>query len=80
MLRKNEPQASFYQYLMSRRNRKAVADPIANFANNAFYDDSFPKQSKNYNQVSKYLEEYASYLPNMTIFDKAWQQYIDNVH
>lgn len=80
MLHRNEPQETFYQYLMSRRNQKAVADPVANFANNAFYDESFPKQSKNYNQVSKYLEEFGSYLPNMTIFDKAWRQYLDNVH
>ncbi|QBP18016.1 YozE family protein [Acetilactobacillus jinshanensis] len=80
MLRKNEPQESFYQYLMSRRNLKKVDDPIANFANNAFYDESFPKQSKNYNKISNYLEEYGSYLPNMTIFDKVWQQYQDNIH
>lgn len=80
MLRRNEPPESFYQYLMSRRNQKAVDDPIAMFANNAFYDESFPKQSKNYNEVSKYLEEFGSYLPNMTIFDKVWQQYRDNVH
>ena len=73
------PRESFYQYLMTRRNLRDTR-PIANFANNAFYDESFPKQSKDYNQISKYLEEYGSYLPNMSIFDRVWQQYLDNLH
>ena len=73
------PRESFYHYLMTRRNLKSV-DPVANFANNAFYDESFPKQSKNFNRVSKYLEENGSYLPTMVNFDKAWRQYLDNFH
>ncbi|MFR0771315.1 MAG: YozE family protein [Limosilactobacillus pontis] len=27
--------------------------------------------------MSKYLEENAEYLPSMTIFDSAWQRYLD---
>ena len=47
------------------------------FANNAFFDSAFPKQSKDFDEISKYLEENTDYLPSMTIFDTAWQQYRD---
>lgn len=65
---------SFYQFLMTERNSEGV-DPIAQFANNAFFDQAFPKQSKDFDTISKYLEENAPYLPSMTIFDEAWQLY-----
>lgn len=48
---------------------------VQQFANNAFYDTAFPKQSHDFEEVSRYLEENADYLPSMTIFDEAWQQY-----
>ena len=51
-----KPIESFYHYLMTRRNAKSYS-PIAEFAKNAFYDDDFPKQSKDYDEISKYLEE-----------------------
>lgn len=65
---------SFYQFLMTQRN-PASYDEIVQFANNAFYDQSFPKQAQDYQQLSEYLEENASYLPSMTIFDAAFQKY-----
>lgn len=70
---------SFYRYLMTERNTKST-DSIAQFANNAFYDQSFPKQSVDYDEISKYLEENASYLPSMTIFDDAWLDFKNNTH
>ncbi|MCK8624097.1 YozE family protein [Apilactobacillus xinyiensis] len=66
---------SFYQYLMSERNENSY-DPIAEFANNAFLDQSFPKQSTDFEEISEYLEENSSYLPSMTVFDDAWQKYL----
>lgn len=48
---------------------------ITQFAENAFLDQTFPKQATDYDDLSRYLEENASYLPNMTIFDEAYQQY-----
>lgn len=65
---------SFYQFLMTQRNPGSV-DPVAEFANNAFYDQSFPKQSVDFDDLSKYLEENASYLPSMTVFDEAWAEF-----
>ena len=66
---------SFYRYLMTQRNPNS-ADEIEQFANNAFLDSTFPKQSTDFDEVSKYLEENADYLPSMTIFDTAWQKYL----
>lgn len=68
---------SFYQYLMTERNVKSNS-PIAQFANNAFYDPSFPKQSIDYDEISSYLEENASYIPSMTIFDDTWINFKNN--
>lgn len=67
---------SFYRYLMTKRNPNS-ADEIEQFANNAFLDSTFPKQSTDFDEVSKYLEENADYLPSMTIFDAAWQKYLE---
>lgn len=65
---------SFYHYLMTERdpNKK---DDITLFANEAELDDSFPKQSEDYHEVSQYLEMNGHYLPTMTIFDEAWNRY-----
>ena len=50
-------------------------EPIAQFANNAFFDQSFPKQIGEYEPLSRYLELNGSYLPSMTIFDEAYVLY-----
>lgn len=70
---------SFYQYLMTERNPKST-EAVAQFANNAFYDQSFPKQSTDYDEISEYLEENARYLPSMTIFDDAWMDFQNSKH
>ena len=67
---------TFYQFLMTQRNAESY-DPVATFANNAFLDSAFPKQATDFDDLSKYLEENASYLPSMTIFDDAWRMYQD---
>lgn len=69
---------SFYQFLMTQRNPNS-ADEVQQFANNAFFDTAFPKYSTDFDEVSQYLEENADYLPSMTIFDEAWQRYLDVV-
>lgn len=69
---------SFYQFLMTQRNPNS-ANEIEQFANNAFLDTAFPKHSQDFDVISKYLEENADYLPEMSIFDKAWQLYTENV-
>ncbi|CAM2758297.1 YozE family protein [Fructilactobacillus fructivorans] len=66
---------SFYEFLMTQRH-PGSSDPIAEFANNAFFDQSFPKQEDDFEKLSKYLEENTGYLPSMTIFDDAWKDYL----
>ncbi|WP_367341683.1 YozE family protein [Limosilactobacillus sp.] len=70
---------SFYHFLMTLRQPNKP-DEVEQFANNAFYDSAFPKQSQNFEEISHYLEENADYLPTMTIFDKAWQMYLDKMN
>ncbi|MDF7638882.1 YozE family protein [Lactobacillus sp. ESL0791] len=65
---------SFYRFLMTQRDPDS-SDDIAQFANNAEHDLSFPKQEQNYEKLSNYLELNAGYLPSMTIFDQAYQLY-----
>ena len=66
---------SFYQFLMTERYSNSHS-AIAEFAEGAFYDQSFPKQSHDYHEISDYLELNASYLSEMTTFDEAWQKYL----
>lgn len=65
---------SFYQFLMTQRNPNS-SDEIAQFANNAFFDQSFPKQEDDFDKLSQYLELNAGYLPTMSIFDDAFKAY-----
>lgn len=67
---------SFYHYLMTERD-PYKKDDLTKFANEVQYDGSFPKQSEDYEEISRYLETSVSYLPSMTVFDKAWEQYIE---
>lgn len=59
---------------MTLRNADSV-EPDAEFANNAFHDQSFPKHEANYQKISDYLELNAGYLPSMSIFDEVYQKY-----
>ncbi|MCD2256551.1 YozE family protein [Agrilactobacillus fermenti] len=65
---------SFYQWLMTQRNPNGK-DELAHFANSAFFDQSFPKQSEDYHEISDYLELNGNYLPNMAVFDQAFTEY-----
>ncbi|WP_033828681.1 YozE family protein [Bacillus andreraoultii] len=67
---------SFYHFLMRYRNSEVKKrDELANFAENAFRDHGFPKNSSDYDELSRYLEMNGDYLPTMTIFDHAWDLY-----
>lgn len=66
---------SFYHFLMRYRNG-GNRDEISKFANDAYLDHSFPTQSKDYNEISNYLETDVDYLASMSIFDKAWELFL----
>ena len=48
---------SFYRYLMTQRDADS-SDEVAQFANNAQHDLTFPKQEQDYEELSDYLEHY----------------------
>ncbi|KGO22407.1 YozE family protein [Oenococcus alcoholitolerans] len=66
---------SFYQWLMTQR-KPENANEVQEFANGAFYDSAFPKQSQDFSEISNYLEENANYLASMQIFDEAWKEFL----
>ncbi|WP_077213664.1 YozE family protein [Bacillus dakarensis] len=68
---------SFFHFLMSFRHPKPV-NTINQFANDAYLDHSFPKNSKDYEELSSYLELNGFYLSSMTVFDEAWEIYKSN--
>jgi uncharacterized protein YozE (UPF0346 family) len=68
---------TFYHFLMKYRH-PAPKDDISKFANHAYHDHSFPKTSKDYDDISSYLELNGHYLESMTIFDEAWQLYLSS--
>ncbi|MFT8329134.1 MAG: YozE family protein [Oenococcus oeni] len=65
----------FYEWLMTQR-KPENADEVQEFANAAFFDSEFPKQSQNFDEISKYLEENAPYLMSMKVFDEAWRRFL----
>ena len=62
---------TFYAFLMTLRNPDENTE-MATFANAAF-----PKQSVDHDEISNYLELEAGYVSSMTVFDDAWQLYLD---
>jgi len=66
---------SFYHFLMKFRH-PAPKDEISEFANHAYEDHSFPKNSADYDEISSYLELNAPYLSGMQVFDHAWETYL----
>ncbi|GFZ26988.1 YozE family protein [Lactobacillus corticis] len=70
---------SFYRFLMTQRDPDST-DEVAQFANNAQHDQTFPKQAQDYEEISDYLELNAGYLPSMSIFDHAYQLYLDKMN
>ena len=65
---------SFYHYLMKYRE-EPPRDELASFANHAFGDHSFPKTEDSYDVLSRYLEMDVDYMPSMSVFDQAWENY-----
>lgn len=68
---------SFYTWLMAQRNPKSNA-PVAILADYAFDEPDFPKQSDDFDQVSRFLEESASFTFSMSDFDAIWEDYLEH--
>lgn len=60
---------------MTQRNPKSNA-PVAILADYAFEEIDFPKQSDDFDEVSRFLEESASFAFSMSDFDIIWEEYL----
>ena len=60
---------SFYTWLMTERNPKSNAPK-------AFHETAFPKHTDDFDEVSRFLEEYASFSFNLGDFDAIWEEYL----
>ncbi|MEQ9809329.1 YozE family protein [Streptococcus jiangjianxini] len=66
---------SFYTWLMTERNPKST-EPVAILADLAFEDTTFPKHTDDFDTISRYLEDEASFTFNLSHFDQIWQDYL----
>lgn len=62
---------------MTQRNPKSN-EPVAILADYAFEEVDFPKQSDNFDEVSRFLEESASFAFSMSDFDVIWEEYLEH--
>lgn len=60
---------------MSQRNPKSN-EPLAILADLAFEDSTFPKHTDDFDEISRYLEEQASFAFNLCHFDAIWEDYL----
>lgn len=68
---------SFYTWLMAQRNPKSDAS-VAILADLVFEDSTFPKHTDNFELVSRYLEDEASFGFNLGDFDRIWDDYLSH--
>lgn len=66
---------SFYSWLMAQRNPKSH-EAVAILADLIFEELDFPKQSDQFDEVSRFLEERASFSFSMSDFDRIWEDYL----
>lgn len=66
---------SFYHWLMTQRDSQ-VDLAAAELADLVFTDTAFPRQSNDFDQISRYLEEEASFAFNLSQFDQIWETYL----
>ncbi|WP_373896254.1 YozE family protein [Virgibacillus natechei] len=65
---------SFYQFLMTFRGKKQ-SDDQSHLADWAFFDHDFPKHSKDYDEISSYLEWNSPFPSALIVFDELWDNY-----
>jgi uncharacterized protein YozE (UPF0346 family) len=69
---------TFYKYALTFRGGPK-SDLKSQFAEAMFSDLTFPKQSSDFQELSRYIEELAHEDMSATIFDDLWSLYETNV-
>ncbi|WP_124057353.1 YozE family protein [Vaginisenegalia massiliensis] len=67
-------QQTYYQFI-SRFVDYDADDPMSRLANAIHQDIGFPKQSEDFDEISRYLEHNSRYGKLLMIFDDSWHQY-----
>lgn len=68
---------TFYHFVITFRG-KIKPDSESKFAEWAFKDHSFPRHSKDYNEISTYIELYSPSPDTVLTFDQLWRKYEEN--
>lgn len=67
-------QPTFYQFI-TRFVDYDAKDPMSRLANAIHKDIGFPKQSCEFDEISRHMEQSEHYSKLLVIFDDAWQKY-----
>ncbi|GIN91964.1 UPF0346 protein YozE [Siminovitchia terrae] len=67
---------SFYHFLLKYRQPDS-RDYLSSFAEEVYKDHGFPKDSLDYYEISDYLELNGSYQTTLSVFDEAWELYLE---
>ncbi|MEB2282811.1 YozE family protein [Lysinibacillus xylanilyticus] len=68
---------SFYLYVLTFRGGD-WSDPKVRFAEEMFHEHNFPKQSSEFDELSSYIESYATDNLKIEVFDELWPLYLDH--
>ena len=68
---------SFYLYVLTFRGGD-WSDPKVRFAEEMFHEHNFPKQSSEFDELSSYIESYATDNLKIEVFDELWALYLDH--
>ncbi|MFB7157238.1 YozE family protein [Lysinibacillus sp. NPDC056232] len=67
---------SFYLYALTFRGGD-WSDARVRFAEEVFNEHNFPKQSMDFDELSSYIESYATDNLKIEVFDELWSLYAD---
>ncbi|MBD8004893.1 YozE family protein [Bacillus norwichensis] len=67
---------SFYHFLLKYR-QPGSKDDLSSFAEEVYKDHGFPKDSLDYYEISDYLELNGGYQTTLSVFDEAWELYLE---
>ncbi|MFE3574368.1 YozE family protein [Lysinibacillus sp. NPDC059133] len=67
---------SFYLYVLTFRGGD-WSDARVRFAEEVFNEHNFPKQSMDFDELSSYIESYATDNLKIEVFDELWSLYAD---
>ncbi|MDM5248261.1 MULTISPECIES: YozE family protein [unclassified Lysinibacillus] len=67
---------SFYLYVLTFRGGD-WSDPKVRFAEEVFNEHNFPKQSTDFDELSTYIESFATDNLTTEMFDELWSLYVE---